>query len=461
MAQERSILIVDDEKGTRDVLARYLGRRFAVTAAEDGAVALELLKKRDFDLVLTDLRMPGADGMSVLEATLGKAKKTPCVVFTAYGSVENAVRAVKSGAADFVTKPVKLEQLDKVISEVFGAAEAEEHPGEAPSAAGAAEAQNGTKMLGVSPGITAMIEKIKKVAPGRATVLISGESGTGKEVAARLLHDFSGRKGLFIPIHCAALPGTLLESELFGHEKGAFTGAVEMRKGRFELADGGTILLDEIGEIDESVQIKLLRVLESRTVERLGSAVPVHCDARLVAATNKDLKKMVAEGKFREDLYYRLNVVQLNLPPLRERREDIAVLAGKFMREAAKDNDRNVEAISPEALRILEAYRWPGNVRELKNCIERMVVFANGPVLEVADVPEDIAGVQSAAIPGGREEDVAAAESLSGGDLNIENMEKRQIMLALEECGNNRTRAAEKLGISRRTLLRRLKKYGI
>ncbi len=459
---------MDDERNTREVLARYLRSRFEVFTAEDGVQAIELLKNRDFDLVLTDLRMPGAGGMNVLEATLSKANPPPCVVFTAYGSIENAVKAVKAGAADFVTKPVKLELLDETIRKVMDeAAEKKETASDAPSAPRSERSRNGARnaaasggvvMLGNSPAMRELENQIRKVAPGRVTVLITGESGTGKEVAARMIHNYSGRIGLYVPVHCAALPGNLLESELFGHERGAFTGAVEMRKGRFELADKGTLMLDEIGEIDESIQVKLLRALESRTIERVGGSVPITCDVRLIAATNRDLEAMVKDGSFREDLYYRLNVVRLHLPPLRERREDIPVLANHFLTEAAADNARTVESISPEAMALLEKYPWPGNIRELKNCIERMVVFAENPVLTPADVPDEI----KADFPLARSENMALAlphtEDAAG---TLDDMEKKRIIQILEECGGNRTRAAEKLGISRRTLLRRIKEYGL
>lgn len=460
---KKSVLIVDDERNTREVLARYLRSRFEVFPAEDGVQAIELLKTRDFDLVLTDLRMPGAGGMSVLEATLSKARYTPCVVFTAYGSIENAVKAVKAGAADFVTKPVKLETLDEVIGKVLSEAEkktAAGRSGDGRELENAAKRAGGgsagsVRMLGDSPAIRELENQIRKVAPGRVTVLITGESGTGKEVAARMIHDLSGRTGLYVPVHCAALPGNLLESELFGHERGAFTGAVEMRKGRFELADKGTLMLDEIGEIDGNIQVKLLRALESRTIERVGGAEPIVCDARLVAATNRDLESMVSEGTFREDLYYRLNVVRLHLPALRERREDIPILAGHFLSVAAAENQRNVNAISPEAMELLVNYSWPGNIRELKNCVERMVVFAEGDVLGADDVPEEIRNFAGSAVLNGK--------TLPGGGADggtLDEMEKNRILRTLNDCGGNRTRAAERLGISRRTLLRRLKDYG-
>ncbi len=464
--KRKSILIVDDELHTREALMRYLRGRFDVTGAEDGAAALELLKTHDYDLVLTDLRMPGADGMSVLEATLSKASRPPCIVFTAYGTIENAVAAVKAGAFNFVTKPVKLSQLDEVID----AALASRAPSETPKAATAATAEttenptsSGEMVIGRSPAMRRVFELVRDAAPSRINILITGESGTGKEVIARAIHDASGRTGLFVPVHCAALPANLLESELFGHEKGAFTGAIERRKGRFELADGGTIFLDEIGEIEPAIQVKLLRVLESRSVERIGGHEQIHCDARLVTATNRNLAAMVAEGTFREDLYYRLEGINIEMPPLRERREDIPELTRRFIETAARENDRAVSGITPQAQRMLNAYSWPGNIRELKHCVERMVVLAHGDQLDVGDIPENIR-------TGHVVKALCAPVADNAGTLppphsetvpKLGESERELILRALELCGGNRTRAAAELGISRRTLHRRLHAYGM
>ena len=303
------ILIADDELHTREALKRYLRSRFSVTAAEDGAEAIEFLRNRDFDLVLTDLRMPGADGMGVLEAALSKAVKPECVVFSAYGSIESAVAAVKAGAYDFVPKPVRFDKLDEVIAGALakrGARETEQQK--------ASLSASGEIVIGDSPAMQKVADLVRTAAPSRINMLLTGESGTGKEVIARAIHDASGRKGLFVAVHCAALPATLLESELFGYEKGAFTGAAERHRGRFELADGGTLFLDEIGEIDPATQVKLLRVLETRTIERIGGTEEIHCDTRLVSATNRDLAAMVKEGTFREDLFYRLEGVTIQMP---------------------------------------------------------------------------------------------------------------------------------------------------
>ena len=376
------ILIADDELHTREALKRYLRSRFSVTAAEDGAEAIDFLRNRDFDLVLTDLRMPGADGMGVLEAALSKAVKPECVVFSAYGSIESAVAAVKAGAYDFVPKPVRFDKLDEVIAGALakrGARETEQQK--------ASLSASGEIVIGDSPAMQKVADLVRTAAPSRINMLLTGESGTGKEVIARAIHDASGRKGLFVAVHCAALPATLLESELFGYEKGAFTGAAERHRGRFELADGGTLFLDEIGEIDPATQVKLLRVLETRTIERIGGTEEIHCDTRLVSATNRDLAAMVKEGTFREDLFYRLEGVTIQMPPLRERRDDIPLLVKHFMDMICKDNSRPLLKITPAAMSALEQYSYPGNIRELRNIVERMVVLARNDTLELEDVP--------------------------------------------------------------------------
>ena len=450
------ILIVDDEHNTREALSRYLKLRFDVTTAEDGGVAIELLRHEDFDLVLTDLRMPKADGMSVLEAAAGKACRPACVLLTAYGSITDAVAAVKKGAFDFVPKPVKLDKLEEVINAALEARSKsmpidDAVPQSVKVAASPVEAETENKLVLPENSDNPMykvMEIVDVVAPTRSTVLLTGESGTGKEVVARLLHDRSGRTGYFVAVNCAALTPTLLESELFGHEKGAFTGANEQRKGRFERADHGTLFLDEIGEIDAATQVKLLRVLESRSFERVGGTEPIKVDIRLIAATNRDLRKMVADKEFREDLYYRLSVVNLELPPLRERTGDIPRLIDQFIKEFSADNGRAVSKVAPDALKILCEYPWPGNIRELRNCIENMVVRTIGDTLKSDVIPEEI-----------RERRMIA--STSSGETSsvmptLEDTEWAEIEKALAVCNGNRTRAAELLGISRRTLHRRL-----
>ncbi len=446
------ILIVDDESGTREALARYLKTRFEVRTASDGADAIELLRNHHFDLVLTDLRMPRADGMSVLEAVRGKTPAPRCILLTAYGSIEDAVKAVKKGAFDFVPKPVKLEKLDAVIRAALGESAS-------PVPDGKDDKKKPAGFSGVllprtsADPMAKVVQLAETVAPSRTTVLLTGESGTGKEVIARLIHDRSGRQGFFMPVPCAALAATLLESELFGYEKGAFTGAAERRRGRFELADGGTVFLDEIGEIDAATQVKLLRVIESRSFERVGGTESIRSDVRIIAATNRDLRKMVAEGTFREDLFYRLSVVNLELPPLRERKDEIVPLTEIFIREFAAENNRPVPSVSPEAMKILSAYSWPGNIRELKNTVECMVVLHSGTEIGPAEIPENIRA--GAAAPSGN------AFASSPSPLSLEKNERELIVQALARCNGNRTAAAAELGISRRTLHRKIASFGI
>ena len=446
------ILIVDDERSTLDAMCRFLKRRFEVTGANDGAEAVKLIAGNDYDLILTDLRMPGTDGMKVLEASLAKNPQPLCIILSAYGTVENAVEAVKRGAFDFVMKPVNLEQLSLILDRALATRKLQSENRELK--AKLSQEKKSGNIVAQSKVMQSIMELVKQVAPSRATVLLTGESGTGKEVIAKALHDESFRTGKFVAVHCAALPATLLESELFGHEKGAYTGANEMRKGRFELAAGGTLFLDEIGEIDLSTQVKLLRVLESRTFERLGGAETLTSDVRIVAATNRDLEKMVAEGSFREDLYYRLNVVSINLPGLRERKEDIPLLVKHFVNMVCADNNLPPLQITPEAMNLLEKYDYPGNIRELRNTVERMVVLARNNTLDVADIPQSIRDFQPDThiqIP------VRTAEQ--SVKLDLDGNERKLIEQALISAGGNRTKAAEILGISRRTLHRRLNEY--
>ena len=455
MAEARpALLIVDDECNARETLMEFLGRRFDVAGADNGADAIKLLQERDFDLVLTDLRMPEADGMSVLEAARSKAKRPKCIMLTAYGSISDAVQAMKHGAFDFITKPVKLSQLETVIAAALSQSEpasaaAPSDPGTTPARPTVRVENSGMVMPGADDDpMRRVYDTALRVAPSRSNVLLLGESGTGKEVVARYIHDHSRRTGLFVAVHCAALSATLLEDELFGHERGAFTNAVAMRRGRFELADHGTLFLDEIGEIDAATQVKLLRVLETRGFERLGGTETITSDFRLIAATNRDLRGMVAAGEFREDLYYRLAVVDLHLPPLRERRAEIPRLVEAFIREFAAENMKNVTGIAPDALEKLVGCRWRGNIRELRNCVERMVVLSPHEILQCSDIPEEVLED-----PG---ETTAGTLPAAPDPLNLDSQEKELIRKALEECGGNRAAAARKLGISRRTLYRKL-----
>ena len=440
-----TILIVDDEKPIRDLLARALGADYNVVTAADAELAMKALDADpSIALMLSDVRMPGADGITLLKAARAKRPDLAVIMLTAYGNVELAVEAMKSGANDFLTKPVELDQLDLRIAKALG----DRAPAAEPAAAEpGAEDPGLEEIVGDSPAMKKVFDMVRRAAPTDATVLLEGPSGTGKELFARAIHRLSRRaSGPFVAVECAALNPNLLESELFGHVKGAYTGADADRVGRFEAANGGTLFLDEISEIPPSTQVKLLRALESRSFERLGSSATISTDIRIVAACNRDLKKLAQEGKFREDLYYRLNVIDLHLPPLSERKSDIALLAGRFVKEFSARNGGRVTGISPEAMKVLEAYRWPGNVRELRNVIEKMVVLSQGGDLRPEDVPDDIR------MPAATSSDGSSGDSLASA-------EKAKILAVLDECGGNITRAAEKLGISRRTLHRRLNEW--
>lgn len=475
MGKMPDILIIDDDRNTREGLREALDDKYHIVLAQDAEAGLAALQKQRFDIVLTDWRMPGLDGMEFTKR-ISSRPDAPLIIFlTAYGSKQTASEAVGvAGAYDYLSKPINLETLEMIIERGLGelAEKRREQGGDSDGFSGGAAG-----IIGKSPEIFACLEEARQVASSRSTVLITGESGTGKELFARAIHKWSPRaRKPFVAVHCAALNDNLLESELFGHEKGAFTGANERFIGRFERADSGTLFLDEIGEISLSTQVKLLRVLETRSIERVGGTVTIPVDVRLVAATNRDLKAMVADGTFREDLFYRLNVVNLRLPPLREHRADIPLLLEHYLRQAAEDNGRALAGIAAEASDILASYDWPGNIRELRNCVERMVVLARGNILTVSDIPRDImravAGQSSrvAAVPPGSGEGAAengaaaAAESVhpavaAGGSLDIHDNEMAAIKQALERAGGNRTRAAELLGISRRTLQRKLKQY--
>jgi len=449
-----SVLVVDDDKNTRDGLARALGSKYDVLLAEDGEKALGILRERRVDILLTDVRMPGMDGLTLLQRTMALDDAPACVLLTAYGSVEVAVEAMKRGAHDFLTKPLNLDHLDLVLQRVQRSQAMES---ENVNLHAQLDDKYGMEnIVGTSPVMRRLYETIQQAAPTQATVLIEGESGTGKELVAHAVHRLSTRsKGPFVAVHCAALSPTLLESELFGHEKGSFTGADSRRRGRFEMADGGTLFLDEVSEIDASVQVKLLRVLEEKQFERVGGDSLVEVDIRLIAATNRKLRERVAAGEFREDLFFRLDVVNVTIPALRDRRQDVPLLCEHFLGEFSRLNDKPLDGITQEAVNMLTAYTWPGNVRELRNTIEKMVVLSRGKRLAARDVPENIRSeVQS---DGGSM--IADAIADAGGVESLADAEKALIYAALKKHGNNRTRAAEEIGISRRTLHRKLKQY--
>ena len=445
-----TVLVADDERGTREGLERALSDRYAVLVAEDGQKALQFLEAQPVDVLITDLKMPGLDGMALLKRALALQKPPVCIVMTAYGSIESAVEAMQAGAYHYLTKPnINLDELELVIQRALGTRQIEV---ENVNLHEQLDRKFGMEnILGESAPMHQVFDIVQQVAPTRATVLVTGETGTGKELIAHAIHNLSPRKKApFIAVHAAALPSALLESELFGHEKGSFTGAVERRIGRFELADGGTLFLDEISEMEPQIQVKLLRVLEERAFERVGGQKTIEVDVRLVAATNKDLKKQVAEGKFRDDLFYRLSVVTIGLPPLRERRDDIPLLVSAFLRQCSEDNGKNVIELAPDAMNVLMAYDWPGNVRELRNAIEQMVVLSRSDKLALRDVP---AGIRGGA-------DLTKIAVVRAG-MTVEEAEKELIVQALKELKGNRTKAAEKIGISRRTLHRKLKRYGL
>jgi DNA-binding NtrC family response regulator len=449
MNPKPTVLIVEDEKNTREGLERVLGGQYQVLLADSGERALKMLDEKTVQVVLSDLRLPGMDGLTLLRRALAHTSQPICILLTAYGTIETAVAAVKAGAYDFLTKPINLDQLELTLQRALRSRQLET---DNRSLRAQLDKKYGLEaFIGKTPVMENLFDLIQQVAPSRATVLIQGESGTGKELVAHAIHGLSPRaQGPFIAVHCAALAPTLLESELFGHEKGAFTGAVERRRGRFELAEGGTLFLDEISEIEPALQVKLLRVLEERTFERVGGQETLEADIRLITATNRDLAQLAQEGKFRQDLFFRLNVVTINLPPLRERVNDIPLLAQAFLKELAAENNKPVDAIAPDVMQVLLAYPWPGNVRELRNVIERMVVLARGKQLTERDLPPNIqAGVAGQALAGGK-----AATSL-------EEANRRMILAALETQKGNRTRVAAQLGISRRTLLRKLHEFGL
>ncbi|MES2440062.1 MAG: sigma-54 dependent transcriptional regulator, partial [Verrucomicrobiota bacterium] len=382
-----TLLIVEDERATREGLRSALEEEFEVYTAAGTSEALAILKSERIQLLLTDLRLGGDSGMDLLDTALAMPEPPVAIMMTAYGSVDTAVEAMRRGAWHFVTKPLNLDEVEMLLKRALRNRTLETENKELVQQV--KKHHKLDRLIGKSPAIKRVSELIQQVAPTRATVLIEGESGTGKEVVAHTLHHLSGRPAAkMVIVHCAALSPQLLESELFGHEKGAFTGAAQRRIGRFEQADGGTLFLDEIGEIDAATQVKLLRVLSERTLERVGSNSPIKVDVRVVAATNKNLKELVAKGTFREDLYFRLNVVKVEMPPLRFRREDIVLLANSFLQEFAKENDRPVKPLTDEAMELLLKYNWPGNVRELRTVIEHGVVMSNDSVIEVRHLPQ-------------------------------------------------------------------------
>lgn len=448
MAGRQAVLVIDDEPNMTWLFKEALGHRYDVVGVQDGRSGLEVISTQTVDVVLLDLRLPDMDGLKVMHEIRRVNSNLPVIMMTAYATIKNAVEAMKAGAYDYVVKPFEVAEVEKVIREAL--------------AVRAVKAVRGTfePVGNGKPGIVVKSEEmvrvfnlVQQVAATDASVLIQGESGTGKEVVARLLHDLSDRKGRpFLPINCAAVPENLLESELFGYESGAFTGAAKSKPGKFELADGGTVFLDEIGDMPLTLQGKLLRVLEDRVIERLGGTRRFNVNVRLVTATNKDLIALIRKGSFREDLYYRLAVIPIHLPPLRERREEIIPLAEHFLQEFAARYGSQPALLSEAAREALLNYPWPGNVRELRNLMERLAILHAGSVVSIEDLPGEI-GRRRTDVDGGGLKEVINEEK--------EKMERELIRDALEKCGGNRTRAAEYLGISRRWLQLKIKYYGL
>jgi DNA-binding NtrC family response regulator len=443
-----TLLIVDDEKTTREGLRAALEERYDVYIAEDAKAAMELLESENFEVLLTDFRLPNEDGMKLIARAKSLPKPPICILMTAYGSEELAVNAMKQGADDYIAKG-RL-QIDELEMRIARALKQQTLEVENVSLRKQLDSKFGLEnIVGESPVMKEIFDVVQQVAPTRATVLVLGESGTGKELIAKAVHQLSPRaKQPFVTVHCAALAPTLLESELFGHERGAFTGAHERRIGRFELAQGGTLFLDEIGEIDATIQVKLLRFLGERTFERVGSNKTLTADVRLVAATNKNLEELVKAGKFREDLFFRLRVVEIDLPPLRERSGDIPLLAQTFLREFAKENSKPVQDFTVDALEALMKFHWPGNVRELRTAIEHAVVLSKGERITLRDLPQSV-----------RHGGAVEPKLMLGKDLTVKDAEKQLIIRALKETDGNRTHAAKKIGMSRRTFHRKLHEY--
>jgi nitrogen regulation protein NR(I) len=459
------VLIVDDEVNIRRVLAAMLKREgYEVTTAADGEQALAVLQKTPVHVVVTDLVMPRLGGMELLRRVAADLPDVPVIVITAHGSVDSAVAALKAGAFDYITKPFEQEELKKVIAKAARAHDLERQNVHANFGDG-----DRPPLVGEAPAMKAIYEIVGKVADSPSTVLVTGESGTGKELIAKALHRGSSRRDKpLIKVNCAAIPKDLVESELFGYERGAFTGAVGSKPGRFELADGGTLFLDEIGEVPVEMQVKLLRALQESEFERVGGIKTIRVDVRLIAATNRDLKSLIADGKFREDLYYRLAVVPIELPPLRERREDIPLLVRHFISKYDERLGKRVDGIEDEALQLLLGYAWPGNIRELENLMERSVLFADGPLILASALPDSLRerGPQ-APVPIAAVGPLGAIAAPSGASMKEivrqaqAELERELIARALEETGGNVTRAAKRLQISRKSLQVKMKELGL
>jgi two-component system response regulator AtoC len=455
--EARRILVVDDEVKMRRLLEMSLKNMgHEVVMAADGVEALASCDEAPFDLILTDLKMPRMDGLQLLRTLRERGEEMPVIVLTAFGTIETAVEAMKLGASDYIIRPFEMETVELAVTRALamGVVQRENRYLRDEVAKGWGE------FIGRSEAMHQLYELIRQVAPARSNVLIVGETGTGKELVARAIHQASGRGGLFVPINCAAIPADLLESELFGHQKGAFTGAHRDRMGKFELASGGTVFLDEITEMSMALQAKLLRVLQEGSVERLGAQRAVKVDLRIVAASNRDLQQAVADGVMRQDLFFRLNVVRIDVPPLRERRDDIQLLAEHFLHKYSSELGRPVPALTEAALRSLLAYDWPGNVRELENLMERAAVLCRGKTVEPQQLPLDMKRDEVAPSAASNTPDLTDSGSLLLKD-HVEAVERRLIQAALERSEDNKSAASRLLGVSERALWYKIKKYGL
>lgn len=449
------LLIVDDEKSTRNVLCAALEDSYEVFAAAGGKAARGILESEPVDILLTDLRLSGESGMELIDFAQTLPQPPLCIMMTAYGSADTAAEAKKHGAYYFLTKPLNLDEVELLLRRASHTRQLESENKEL---AGKLEQNFGSEiMLGNSPQMQSIFNRLQRVAPSNASVLIEGETGTGKELAARALHRLSPRcNNKFVAVNCAALSPQLMESELFGHEKGAFTGASQRRIGRFEEANGGTLFLDEIGEIDQVTQVKLLRVLAERCIERVGSNTSIHVNVRIIAATNRNLADMVEEGTFRRDLYQRLNVITITLPPLRERSDDIILIAHSFLSELCKENNKPRMSFSRDSLQRLKTYSWPGNVRQLRTAVEHGIIMSDGPIINTYDLPEYLNGEDKITPVKKNNQTITYFGLENLPCIKLEYVERQLILLALERTGGNRSMAADLLGINRRTLQRKI-----
>lgn len=441
----QSILVVDDEKHTRQGLQMALSENYDVSSAANADEALRLMQTQNFDAIITDLRMSGKSGLNLIDEAIRMPNKPACIMMTAYGNIDVAVEAMKHGASDFLTKPIDIDRLETILARAL---EKRNAGNSSPiSEKKSKSSVSNSEIIAESGAMKKVLEQALRVASSRATVMLTGETGTGKELIAEFIHKNSPRKNAkFVPVHCAAIPSNLIESELFGYEKGAFTGASMRKEGRFETANGGTLFLDEIGEIDSPTQVKLLRFLETRKIERLGAVEETPLDIRLVCATNRDLKAMSATGDFREDLYYRLNVVEISLPPLRKRKEDIAPLVNFYIKKYAEENGAENVSVSQRTMEILSNYQWPGNIRELRNFCENAVVLRTSNVIDEKSLDARFYETEN-----------PIEKDLPPLTFDKKENELALIKKAVEKCGGNKSKAAELLGISRRTLHRKLK----